>query len=152
MAMGKRGGEQEDLFITHHQLRSGHPYYQAVNRVLAEKGFDKHAERICAQFYAAKVGRPSLPPGVYFRCLFLGYFEGIDSERGIAWRAADSLSLRDFLGIPASKASPDHSTISKTRKRISIEAHQAVFTWALGVLDAAGLIRGKTIGVDGTTL
>jgi transposase len=89
---------------------------------------------------------------VYFRCLLLGYFEGIDSERGIAWRAADSLSLRDFLGIPASKLTPDHSTISRTRRLIDVETHHAVFTWVLGVLDSAGLIKGKTIGVDATTL
>jgi len=153
MAMGKRGDEQEDLFITHWQLRAqSHPYYQAVNRILAEKGFDKYAESACAKFYAKKMGRPSLAPGVYFRCLLLGYFEGIDSERGIAWRAGDSLGLRDFLGIPASKPTPDHSTISKTRKRIDLEAHQAVFTWVLAVLDGAGLIKGKTIGVDATTL
>jgi transposase len=153
MALGKRGDEQEDLFITHQQLRAqSHPYYQAVNRILAEKGFDRYAEATCAKFYAKKMGRPSLAPGVYFRCLLLGYFEGIDSERGIAWRAADSLSLRDFLGMPASKPTPDHSTISKTRKRIDLEAHQAVFTWVLGVLDGAGLIKGKTIGVDATTL
>jgi len=153
MALGKRGDEQEDVFITHQQLRAqSHPYYQAVNGILAEKKFDRYAETICAKFYAKKMGRPSLAPGVYFRCLLLGYFEGIDSERGIAWRAADSLSLRDFLGIPASKPTPDHSTISKTRKRIDLEAHQAVFTWVLGVLDGAGLIKGKTIGVDATTL
>jgi len=153
MGMGKRGDEQEDLFITHQQLRGqSHPYYQAVNRIFAEKGFDQYAEETCVKFYAKRMGRPSLAPGVYFRCLLLGYFEGIDSERGIAWRAADSLSLRDFLGIPASKATPDHSTLSKTRKRIALEAHQAVFTWVLGVLDVAGLIKGKTIGVDGTTL
>jgi len=153
MALGKRGNEQEDLFVTHQQLRAqSHPYYQAMNRILAEAGFDRYAEAVCAKFYAKKVGRPSLPPGVYFRCLLLGYFEGIDSERGIAWRAADSLSLRDFLGIPASKATPDHSTLSKTRKRIAIEEHQAVFNWVLGVLDRAGLIKGKTIGVDATTL
>jgi transposase len=153
MALGKRGDEQEDLFITHQQLRAqSHPYYQAVNRILAEHGFDRYAEATCAKFYAKKMGRPSLAPGVYFRCLLLGYFEGIDSERGIAWRAADSLSLRDFLGIPASKPTPDHSTISKTRKRIDVQAHQAVFTWVLGVLDGAGLIKGKTIGVDATTL
>lgn len=151
--MGKRGGEQEDLFVTHEQLRAAsHPFYKAVNKVLAEKGFDRHAERVCAKFYADQVGRPGLAPGIYFRLLLLGYFEGIDSERGIAWRAADSLSLRDFLGIPASKPTPDHSTISKTRKRIDIEAHQSVFTWVLGVLDGAGLIKGKTIGVDATTL
>jgi transposase len=153
MAMGKRGDEQEDLFVTHQQLRAqSHPYYQAVNKVLGEKGFDKYAEEVCAKFYAKKMGRPSLPPGAYFRCLLLGYFEGIDSERGIAWRAADSLSIRDFLGIPASRPTPDHSTLSKIRTRLSLEAHQAVFSWVLGVLDDAGLIKGKTLGVDATTL
>ena len=153
MAMGKRGDEQEDLFVTHQQLRSqSHPYYRAVNKVLADKGFDKYAEGLCEKFYARKIGRPGMAPGIYFRCLLLGYFEGIDSERGIAWRAADSLSLRDFLGIPASKLTPDHSTISRTRRLIDLETHQAIFTWALGVLDSAGLIKGKTIGVDGTTL
>ena len=107
MAMGTRDGEQKELFITHQQLRSqSHPYYQAVNKVLAEKGFDRFAEKTCVEFYAKKMGRPSMAPGVYFRCLLLGYFEGIDSERGIAWRAADSLSLRDFLGIPAGKLTP----------------------------------------------
>jgi transposase len=153
MAMGKRGGEQEDLFVTHQQLRSqSHPYYRAVNKVLKDNGFDAYAEQVCAPFYADGVGRPGLAPGVYFRCLLLGYFEGIDSERGIAWRAADSLSVRDFLGIPPSKSTPDHSTISKARKRIALEAHQAVFTWVLGVLDRKGLVKGKTIGVDATTL
>jgi transposase len=126
MAMGTRDGEQEELFITHQQLRSqSHPYYQAVNKVLVEKGFDRFAEKTCAKFYAKKMGRPSMAPGVYFRCLLLGYFEGIDSERGIAWRAADSLSLRDFLGIPASKVTPDHSTISRTRRLLDLETHQA---------------------------
>jgi transposase len=153
MAMGKRDGEQEELFVTHQQLRTeGHPYYQAVNKVLGEHGFDRFAEGNCRKFYAKKMGRPSLAPGVYFRCLLLGYFEGIDSERGIAWRADDSLSLRAFLGIPASKHAPDHSTISRTRRLIDLETHQAIFGWVLGVLDRAGLIRGKTIGVDATTL
>jgi transposase len=151
--MGKREGEQEDLFVTHQQLRSqSHPFYRAVNRVLGEEGFDRYVERLCAKFYAKKMGRPGLAPGIYFRSLLLGFFEGIDSERGIAWRAADSLSLRDFLGIPASKLTPDHSTISRTRRLIDLETHQAVFTWVLGVLDGAGLIKGKTIGVDATTL
>jgi transposase len=151
--MGKREGEQEDLFVTHQQLRSqSHPFYRTVNRILADQGFDRHVERLCAKFYAKKMGRPGLAPGVYFRSLLLGFFEGIDSERGIAWRAADSLSLRDFLGVPASKLTPDHSTISRTRRLIDLETHQAVFTWVLGVLDGAGLIKGKTIGVDATTL
>jgi transposase len=151
--MGKREGEQEDLFVTHQQLRSqSHPFYRAVNRVLGEQGFDRYVERLCAKFYAKKMGRPGLAPGIYFRGLLLGFFEGIDSERGIAWRAADSLSLRDFLGVPASKLTPDHSTISRTRRLIDLETHQAVFTWVLSVLDGAGLIKGKTIGVDATTL
>jgi transposase len=153
MAMGKRGGEQEDLFVTHRQLRSqSHPFYRTVNRILADQGFDRHVEGLCGKFYAKKMGRPGLAPGIYFRCLLLGFFEGIDSERGIAWRAADSLSLRDFLGIPASKLTPDHSTISRTRRLIDLETHQAVFTWVLGVLDGAGLLKGRTIGVDATTL
>jgi transposase len=151
--MGKREGEQEDLFVTHQQLRSqSHPFYRAVNRVLADQGFDRYVERLCSRFYAKKMGRPGLAPGIYFRSLLLGFFEGIDSERGIAWRAADSLSLRDFLGVPASKLTPDHSTISRTRRLIDLETHQAVFTWVLSVLDSAGLIKGKTIGVDATTL
>ncbi len=151
--MGKRSSGQETLFVTHQQLRSaGHPYYTAVNRLLEKEGFDRYSEGLCAQFYAGKQGRPSLAPGVYFRCLLVGYFEGIDSERGIAWRVADSLSLREFLGVPASKRTPDHSTISRTRRLISLEVHQAVFSWVLGVLDAEGLVVGKTIGVDGTTL
>lgn len=151
--MGKREGEQEDLFVTHQQLRSqSHPFYRAVNRVLADEGFDRYVQGLCSKFYAKKMGRPGLAPGIYFRSLLLGFFEGIDSERGIAWRAADSLSLRDFLGVPASKLTPDHSTISRTRRLIDLETHQAVFTWVLGVLDGAGLIRGKTIGVDATTL
>jgi transposase len=153
MAMGKRGDEQEDLFVTHQQLRSqSHPFYRAMNKVLGEKGFDRHVEGLCTKFYARRMGRPGLAPGVYFRCLLLGFFEGIDSERGIAWRAADSLSLRDFLGIPASKLTPDHSTISRTRRLIDLETHQAVFSWVLGVLDGAGLVKGKTLGVDATTL
>jgi transposase len=153
MAMGKRGGDQGNLFVSYRQLRSaGHPYYSAVNRLLEEKGFDSYAEGLCAQFYALKQGRPGLAPGVYFRCLLVGYFEGIDSERGIAWRVADSMSLREFLGVPAAKRTPDHSTISRTRRLIDLETHREVFSWVLGILDGAGLVVGKTIGVDGTTL
>jgi transposase len=137
--MGKREGEQEDLFVTHQQLRAqSHPFYRAVNRILSAEGFDRYVERLCSKFYAKKMGRPGLAPGIYFRSLLLGFF--------------DSLSLRDFLGVPASKLTPDHSTISRTRRLIDLETHQAVFTWVLGVLDGAGLIKGKTIGVDATTL
>src|SRR5205823_4876855 len=103
------------------------------------------------RFYAETMGRPGLAPGIYFRLLLIGYFEGIDSERGIAWRAADSFALRDFLGVGL-EAAPDHSTISRTRRLIDLETHRAVFTWVLQCLSTAGLMRGKTIGVDATTL
>jgi|SRR5574338_391228 transposase len=152
MAMGKSGDEQEDLFVTHSSLRSeGHPFYEALNKVLRKQGFDAYVEQLCEKFYA-KDGRPSIPPGLYFRCLLIGFFEGIDSERGIAWRVADSMSLRHFLGLPLAKNPPDHSTLSRTRRLIDVEAHQHVFAWVLGVLAKAGLVRGKTIGVDATTL
>jgi transposase len=152
MAMGKSGDDQETLFVTHQNLKSaGHPFYDALNRVLRKEGFDKHVEALCEKFYA-KDGRPSIPPGVYFRCLLIGYFEGIDSERGIAWRVADSMSLRNFLGLPIDKNPPDHSTLSRTRRLIDLEEHQHVFAWVLGVLAKVGLVKGKTIGVDATTL
>ena len=153
MAMGKSRDEQEQLFVTHENLRAagGHPFYEALNRVLRKHGFDEFVEKLCEKFYAER-GRPSVPPGVYFRCLLIGYFEGIDSERGIAWRVADSMSLRSFLGLPLSKNPPDHSTLSRTRRLIDLEEHQHVFAWVLGVLAKAGLVKGKTIGVDATTL
>jgi transposase len=154
MAMGRRGDEQQGLFVPHTVLpkSDGHPFYEALERVLGGRQFDRFVEELCAPYYAKKMGRPSLAPGVYFRCLMVGYFEGIDSERGIAWRAADSLSLRRFIGIDLGKATPDHSTISRTRRLIPSETHREVFTWVLKVVAEAGLLRGKTLGVDGTTL
>jgi transposase len=123
-----------------------------LNQLLREHRFDDFAEAECATFYAATMGRPGLPPGVYFRLLLIGYFEGIDSERGIAWRAADSFALRDFLGVGLDSAPPDHSTISRTRRLIDLETHRAVFTWVLQCLSTAGLVKGKTTGIDATTL
>jgi transposase len=153
MAMGKKGDAQDDLFVAYHQMRSaGHPFYRALDAVLREHGFDRYAEKLCAGFYHPAMGRPGLAPGNYFRSLLVGYFEGIDSERGIAWRLADSLSLRDFLGLPTGKAPPDHSTISRTRRLIDEETHKEVFTWVLGLLSKEDLLKGKTIGVDATTL
>jgi len=153
MAMGKKGDSQDGLFVAYHQMRSaGHPFYRALDGVLREHGFDRYAEKKCARFYHPVVGRPGLAPGNYFRSLLIGYFEGIDSERGIAWRLADSLSLRDFLGLPTGKAPPDHSTISRTRRLIDEETHKEIFTWVLGLLSKEDLLKGKTIGVDGTTL
>jgi transposase len=131
---------------------ASHPFYTRLNQLLREHRFDEFAEGQCTAFYADTMGRPGLPPGIYFRLLLIGYFEGIDSERGIAWRAADSFALRDFLGVGLDSAPPDHSTISRTRRLIDLETHRAVFTWVLQCLGTAGLIKGKTIGVDATTL
>ena len=130
---------------------AGHPFYERLNRVLSAAGFDAFVEDLCAKFYAA-TGRPSLAPGRYFRLLLLGYFEGLDSERAIAWRAADSLSVRSFLLLSAPASPPDHSTISRTRRLFSVETHEAVFTWVLQQLADAGLVQGKTLGIDATTL
>jgi transposase len=156
MAMGRRKDQARTpgLWIAANELPAtgGHPFYQRLNRVLDTHGFDEFVEAQCAPFYAATVGRPSLTPGSYFRLLLIGYFEGIDSERGIAWRAADSFALRDFLGVGLDSAPPDHSTISRTRRLIDLETHRAVFTWVLQCLSTAGLVKGKTIGIDATTL
>lgn len=155
MAMGSRSnGQQETLWIETTSLSrtSGHPFYEKLNKLLADHGFDAMVERACAAFYAEGVGRPSTPPGVYFRMLFVGFFEGIDSERGIAWRTADSMALRSFLGYGLAETTPDHSNLSRTRRRIDLETHQAVFDWVLGVLAKEGLLKGKTLGIDATTL
>lgn len=155
MAMGKRKKQNEPpLFIVAAKLpqAASHPYYEAANALLAAHGFDAWVEGVCQEFYAQTMGRPSLAPGVYFRCLMIGYLEGIDSERGIAWRTADSLSLRSFLGIALDQDTPDHSTLSRTRRLIDLETHQRVFTWMLKVLAYRGLIHGKTVGIDATTL
>jgi transposase len=130
----------------------GHPFYQRLNQVLDGHAFDEFVEAQCAPFYATTIGRPSLTPGTYFRLLLIGYFEGIDSERGIAWRTADSLALRGFLGLGLDEVPPEHSTISRTRRLIDLETHRAVFTWILQILATADLIKGKTIGIDATTL
>jgi transposase len=156
MAMGtrKHRERQEELWITHSELAQGpgHPFYMRLNALLDQEKFDEFAEAQCAPFYADKNGRPSLTPGTYFRCLLIGYFEGIDSERGIAWRAADSLGLRQFLQMGLDENTPNHSTISRTRRLIDIETHRKVFGWVLGVLADQGLLKGKMVGVDATTL
>jgi transposase len=130
----------------------GHPFYQRLNLILESQGFDTFVEGQCRRFYAPGVGRPSLPPGRYFRLMLLGYFEGLDSERGIAWRAADSLAIRSFLGLALEEGAPDHSTISRTRRLIEVETHTRVFTWVLERLASEGLLKGKTVGIDATTL
>lgn len=152
--MGKRKRRQESVWITTSELPKspGHPFYQRLNVVLDEAGFDRFAEKSCERFYAGQVGRPSLQPGRYFRLLLLGYFEGLDSERGIAWRAADSLAIRSFLGLGLDERGPDHSTVSRTRRLIEVETHREVFGWVLERLAQAGLVKGATLLVDGTSL
>jgi transposase len=156
MAMGtrKQREKQAGIWIAHTELAvaPGHPFYQKLNELLEAEGFDEFVEGRCAKFYAAKFGRPSLRPGIYFRSLLIGYFEGIGAERGIAWRLADSLALRRFVGIGLDENTPDHSTISRTRRLIDLDTHREVFSWVLGVLADRGLLKGQRIAIDATTL
>src|SRR6266852_766898 len=154
MAMGKREPKQEPLFFSAQEIpkAASHPFYTKVNEILERNKVDKRLEHLCKRFYKPVMGRPSMAPGVYFRMLLLGYFEGIDSERGIAWRVADSLSLREFLGFSLTESTPDHSTISRTRRLMPVETHQAVFRWFVKVLGEEGLINGQTIAIDATML
>src|SRR6201982_904052 len=156
MAMGRRKKRvrQEGLWIATAALpvSASHPFYQRLNQILDEKKFDEYVEAICEDFYAGEVGRPGLAPGIYFRLLMVGYFEGIDSERGIAWRAGDSLSVRHFVRIGIEENVPDHSTISRNRRLIDVETHQAVFQWVLQVLAEKDLLKGNPLGGDASTL
>ena len=154
MALGRQGERQTDLIVGWAELpRSpGHAFYDRLQTVLREAGFDGFAEQQCAPYYASKLGRPSLPPGRYFRMHLIGYFEGIDSERGLEWRCADSLSLREFLRLGTTEAVPDHTWLSRTRSRLPLEVHEAVFTWVLQRLAEHGLIQGNRIGVDASTM
>jgi transposase len=157
MAMGTRRKRerQQDLWIATSDVveTPANAFYDRLNQILDGHNFDIKVERLCRKFYKqSPYGRPSMAPGVYFRSLFIGYFEGLDSERGIAWRTADSLSLRKFLGYALDEATPDHSTISRTRRVYWLETHKAVFRWVLRILDEAGLVSGRTVSIDATTL
>jgi transposase len=154
MALGRQGERQTELMVGWAELpRSpGHVFYDRLQAVLLEAGFDGFAEAQCAPYYARKRGRPSLPPGRYFRLHLIGYFEGIDSERGLEWRCADSLSLREFLRLGTTEPVPDHSWLSKTRSRLPLEVHEAIFTWVLQRLAEHGLLQGERIGVDASTM
>jgi transposase len=155
--MGKRRcrAKQTSMWVATHDVprSAAHPFYARLNQMLDKADFDGYVESLCQRFYAGETGRPGLPPGRYFRMLLLGYFEGLDSERAIAWRAADSLSVRSFLGLELHEAPPDHSTVSRTRRLIDVETHHAVlFTWVLQRLADFKLVKGTTIGIDSTTL
>src|SRR5271165_6667765 len=130
----------------------GHAFYDRLQELLREAGFDAFVEGVCKPYYAPRMGAPSLPPGRYFRMHMIGYFEGIDSERGIVWRCADSFSLRDFLRLSNRDKVPDHSWMSRTRSRLPHEAHEKVFGWVLKLVAERGLVKGERIGVDGSTM
>lgn len=154
MALGRRGKVNRPLFIASDELprSAGHPFYRALNRLLEEAGFDRKVEEMCAPYYARVQGRPSIAPGVYFRMVLVGYFEGIDSQRGIAWRCSDSLALREFLGVGITGKSPDHSSLTVIRQRLTSEVHESVFALVLGIARDKKLLDGKTLGVDATLL
>jgi transposase len=154
MAMGKQQPKQPALFIPSSGLpmSPGHPFYRKLNHLLAEAGFDAFVEELCLPYYAKHAGRPSIPPGVYFRMLFVGYFEGLDSQRGIAWRCSDSRSLQEFLGYLPTEVTPDHSSLSNIRGRLPQAVHEEVFAFVLRLAGTHGMLDGKTVGVDSTLL
>jgi transposase len=153
MALGKRSPQQNELFIPTAKLATGpgHPFYAKLNEVLAAAGFDAFVEKLCAPYYK-EGGRPGIPPGIYFRMLFIGYFEGLDSQRGIAWRCADSLALRTFLGIALTEATPVHASMTMIRQRLPESVFDKIFVFVLGLLEQQGLLHGKTVAIDATTL
>jgi transposase len=154
MALGKRRDEQQEMWVASTSLpkSEGHVFYRKLNRLLAESDFDHTIEKLCEPHYHRQLGRPSIPPGVYFRMLLVGYFEGIGSQRGIAWRCGDSLSLREFLGVPLTEDAPDHSSLTRVRDRLPLEVHSAVFRLVLQLAAEKGLLKGKTVAVDSTNL
>ena len=155
MSMGRRPTvQQPDLWVPTADLPKspGHIFYDQLNQLLQQSGFDSFVENHCQRFYAEGAGRESIPPGVYFRMLLIGYFEGLDSQRAIAWRCSDSLSLRAFLGIPLAEATPDHSSLSRIRLRLPLHVHEEIFLHVLRIAQDKKLLRGKTVAVDATTL
>lgn len=154
MALGKQGDRNGKMFVAWDEIPKspGHAFYDRLQSLLNKAGFDRFVEELCAPLYASRKGRPSIPPGRYFRMHLVGYFEGIESERGIEWRCADSLSLREFLLLDTGQSVPDHSSLSRIRSRFPLELHQEVFTWVLDVITQAGLVQGDRIGVDSSTM
>ena len=155
MALGRRKRErQAELWVPTADIpaAAGHPFYERLNRLLAEAGFDEFVEELCRPYYAERLGRPGIPPGVYFRMLLVGYFEGLDSQRGIAWRCADSNSLKSFLGYGLTESTPNHSSLTKVRQRLPESVHEQVFAFVLSIAETKKLLKGQTVGVDATLL
>ena len=154
MSLGRSKEQQHSMWLSYDQLpqSKGHVFYERLQKILLQEGFDSYVENLCAPFYAEKLGRRSIPPGRYFRMLLIGYFEGIDSERGICWRCSDSLSLREFLGLAPSEAVPDHSSLCRIRQRLPLEIHHEMFVFVLKILQQARLLEGKYLGIDASTM
>ena len=156
MSMGRRRGAQPSLWVGHDELQRspGHRFYETLNDLLREADFDRQVEALCAPLFASdhRPGRRSTAPGTYFRMHLIGYFEGIESERGIEWRCADSLSLRAFLGLELTERVPDHSTLSRLRQRLPLAVHEQAFGLILAVVHERGLLNGHVLGVDSTYL
>jgi transposase len=154
MALGKRKREQQAAWVATTELPKspGHPFYKKLNKLLAEADFDEWLEALCVPYYSSDRGRDSIPPGVYFRMILVGYFEGISSQRGIAWRCSDSRSLAEFLGVPAQQETPDHSSLSRIHDRLPLSVHEAVFVFVLKLAAEQKLLSGKTVAVDSTML
>ena len=154
MSLGRRKEQQRSMWLSYDQFpqSKGHVFYERLQKILRQGGFDSHVENLCAPFYAEKLGRKSIPPGRYFRMLLIGYFEGIDSERGICWRCSDSLSLREFLGLAPAEAVPDHSSLCRIRQRLPLEVHHEMFVLVLKILHQARLFEGKYLGIDASTM
>jgi transposase len=154
MALGRRKPEQQAAWVATNELPKspGHPFYKKLNGLLAEAGFDEWLEALCAPYYSADRGRQSIPPGVYFRMILVGYFEGISSQRGIAWRCCDSRSLAEFLGVAVQEETPDHSSLSRIHARLPLEVHERMFAFVLELAAQHKLLAGKTVAVDSTML
>ncbi|MGI6655590.1 MAG: transposase [Desulfobulbus sp.] len=154
MSLGRSKEQQRSMWLSYDQLpqSKGHVFYERLQKLLRQEGFDAFLEDLCAPFYAARLGRRSIPPGRYFRMLLIGYFEGIDSERGICWRCSDSLSLREFLGLAPSESVPDHSSLCRIRQRLPLEVHHETFVFVLRILEQANLLHGKYLGIDASTM
>ena len=154
MSIGKQAEQQGTMWLAYDEIPRGmgHAFYDRLQKILCQGGFDAFAEKLCAEYYAPVAGRPSIPPGRYFRMLLVGYFEGIDSERGICWRCSDSLSLREFLRLDTGQSVPDHSSLCRIRQRLPVEAHHEIFAFVLQLLAQKGLLKGKKLGIDASTM
>ena len=154
MSLGRSKEQQRSMWLAYDQIpqSQGHVFYEQLQKILRQGGFDSFLETLCAPFYANNIGRRSIPPGRYFRMLLIGYFEGIDSERGICWRCGDSLSLREFLQLGPAESVPDHSSLCRIRQRLPLEVHHEMFVYVLRLLEKANLLKGKYLGIDASTM